>query len=348
MIDNLDQIIEAFLEWYKTDIHKDVENEYPELRKSDYLNNLNREEFIEFFFQFAREGGKVQSGGYRTAGKLKEAIEAKYDDFKEFVLKPYEENFDVSEWLKGIADYNAFGQGISTIFLNRVNKSRFIIVNNKSREALSKLGYKIKSDLIGGYRSIDEAQKDLLSRYPELDNFFKVDALTHFLIGTEEGKKFLPDPAKDLIEKYKKIKIVTEHEDEFYKYELVQFFQDNWDKAKSNLAAFFKEFAKRQVNLMYNLASSSIIKIAESAPLETLKIFQELFDESEELILRIRNFQTKSDELIKRFEPSLKGNQDERAISVYLTSRYPNKYTFFKSSYYSETRRKVFTLFTTH
>jgi hypothetical protein len=46
---------------------------------------LNKTQFIEFFFQFARDGGMVQSGGYRTAPLLKETMEANYDDFRKFI-----------------------------------------------------------------------------------------------------------------------------------------------------------------------------------------------------------------------------------------------------------------------
>jgi hypothetical protein len=335
MIENLDQIIKGFLYWFEKDPHKEYEDFYPPLKTSEYLEGLTKQEFIEFFFQFAREGGKIQSGGSRTAGIFKKSMEERFDDFKEFILEPYQNDFDVNSWLNRIENYKAFGQGISTIYLNRVNKNRFIIVNNKSREALSILGYKIKNDLVGGYHSIEEAQKDLLSRYSVLENFYRADALTHFLIGTEQGSKFLPDPAKDLIEKYKKVKGEIGHKDELYKYELVQFFQDNWEPDENSLAKFIKEFMKRQINLMFNLASSSISKITGYAPKETLLLFHDLFDESKNLAHRIQVFQSKSDELIKRYEPALSGNQDERAISVYLTSKYPDKYTFYKNSYYS-------------
>jgi len=335
MINNLNLIIESFLNWFQRDIHKESEDLYPQLKTREFLEGLSKNDFIEFFFQFARDGGKIQSGGYRTAGAFKKEIEEKYELFRDFVLEPYRDDFDVDSWLNRIENYYAFGQGISTIYLNRINKYRFIVVNNKSREALSIIGYKIKPDLIGGYHSIEKAQKDLLTRFPELDNFFRIDALTHFLIGTEEGRKFLPNPVNDLINKYIEIKKETGHNDSLYKYDMVKYFQDNWAPDEAGLLGFIKDFIKIQNKLMYNLANSSIQKILNYAPKDTLHLFSDLFDESRDLVERIRTFQTKSDELIKRFEPKYNGNQDERSISVYLTCRYPDKYTFYQNTYYS-------------
>ena len=155
MINNLDQIIEAFVKWFDKDPHKEFEDYYKQLKSPEFLSNQSREEFIEFFFQFARDGGKIQSGGARTAGNFRKAMESNYSQFREFVLRPYNEDFDVDHWLEGVSRYNSFGQGGSTIFLNRLNKNRFLVVNQKSRNALSLLGYEIKSDFIGGYHSIE-------------------------------------------------------------------------------------------------------------------------------------------------------------------------------------------------
>jgi len=332
---NLNQIIESFLNWFENDQHREFEEYYKQLKSSDYLSNLNREEFIEFFFQFARDGGKIQSGGARTAGNFKKAIEDNYEQFREVVLRPYNEDFDLNQWLEGVSRYNSFGQGGSTIYLNRINKDRFIIVNQKSRSALSLLGYEIKSDFIGGYHSIESAQKDLINRYPELLNFYRTDALTHFLIGTPEGKQFFPDPVFDLIERYKALKREKGHFDEFYKYEAIQHFRDSWNWEASDFGSMVKESMKKQINLIYNLSISALNRIALEKPDESKGIFEKLFDESVDLNERLKVFPLEADLLMKQIDPTLKGNQDERAMSVYLTFMYPDKYTFYKDSYYS-------------
>jgi len=193
MISNVNKIIEEFLKWFETDQHREYEDYYPVLKSGEYLTNLNRDQFIEYFFQFAHQGGKIQSGGSRTASLFRNVINGNFEKFKEFVLKPYELDFNVDSWLKGISNFKYFGSGVATIYLNRINKIKYIIVNNKSREALSILGYKIKSELIESYHSIESAQKDLIDQFPQLENYYRADALNHFLIGTEQGKKLLSE-----------------------------------------------------------------------------------------------------------------------------------------------------------
>ena len=103
---------------------------YPELKKSDYLQNLDKTSFIEFFFQFARDGGKIQSGGARTAGLFKKTFESNFEKFKAFVLEPYKSGFNVDVWLERLSEFDYFGGGLATIFLNRIDKNRFVIVNS--------------------------------------------------------------------------------------------------------------------------------------------------------------------------------------------------------------------------
>ncbi len=87
--------------------------------------------------EFARDGGKVQSGGHRTAPLFRKTIEDNYDAFRRFVLEPFSEGFDELKWLERTKEFLGFGQGLATIYLNRVDKERFAIVNNKAVEAMA-------------------------------------------------------------------------------------------------------------------------------------------------------------------------------------------------------------------
>lgn len=195
---NIEQIIEAFIKWYKNDIHSTNEDAYPELKTSEFIKGLDREEFIEYFLKFKRDGGKIQSGGARRATFFRKTLEDNYAKFREFVLKPYDRNFNVYDWLEKVYEFQDFGKGGSTIFLNRIDKNRFAIVNNKSNEALKIMGYNIPNDFISAYHSIIDSQKDLIKKFPVISNFYIADALNHFLIGTEEGKKYIPELQTDL------------------------------------------------------------------------------------------------------------------------------------------------------
>lgn len=181
------ELVDAFFLWYN-DYHYKNENYYQVDLTHDKLSALSRAEFVEFFFQFSRAGGKVQSGGQRTAGRFRKTIEAHYDDFRAFALEPFSVDFDEIDWLSRIGNFNGFGKGLATIYLNRVDNKRFTILNNKAVEAFQLMGASIPSELTAQYKAIRNAELQLMEWYPEFKNLYQVDALTHFLIGTDEGK----------------------------------------------------------------------------------------------------------------------------------------------------------------
>ncbi|MBN2562786.1 MAG: AAA family ATPase [Phycisphaerae bacterium] len=181
------ELVAAFLDWYRNDPHAQNEDHYAGQLTKSTLTGLSREQFVEFFFQFAREGGKVQSGGHRTAPLFRETLEAEYDEFRAFVLNPFEPDFDLLAWLDRIDEFNGFGQGLATIYLNRVDKKRFAIINNKAVEAVELLGVEVPAALGKKYEAVRDAERQLIEWYPEFDNFYRADALSQFLIGEKAG-----------------------------------------------------------------------------------------------------------------------------------------------------------------
>lgn len=187
---NIAEIVSAFNAWYANDPHGANENAYVGQLTKYRLASMSDAELADFFFTFAREGGKVQSGGERTAGGLRKTIEEHSEAFRAHVLKPFEPDFDVAAWLKEIQEFKGWGKGISTIYLNRVDPDRFVIVNNKSIEAYQKLGYAVRDrPLEATYSDLVAAQRDLLDREPALGNLFRADAICEFLISTDTGKE---------------------------------------------------------------------------------------------------------------------------------------------------------------
>ncbi len=188
----MDEFIKTFLEWFRNDNHSRIEDFYADQITIDKLNQLSKDEFIEFINEFAREGGKIQSGGYRTAPQLIENVNKKYEEFRGKIIEPLTSGFNLESWLQWCESFPFFGKGLATIYLNRVNKHKYVVVNNKSIDGLKKLGYKIPSaNLKSQYDAILAAEKKLLEKYPAIENFFRVDAMMHYLIGTDEGgKKF--------------------------------------------------------------------------------------------------------------------------------------------------------------
>jgi 5-methylcytosine-specific restriction enzyme B len=188
----LKEIINAFEKWYVNDIHAQVEDFYADSITFEKISDLSQKEFEDFFLLFAEEGGKIQSGGARTANKFIQNVHINFSEFKEKILAPFNANFNVDNWIKWADSFKYFGKGLATIYLNRVDKSKYVIVNNKSIEAYQKLGYHIKnSPLTRTYNDLFKAQTDIIEKYPELNNFFKTDALSHFLIGTIEGQSLI-------------------------------------------------------------------------------------------------------------------------------------------------------------
>jgi len=182
------ELVNAFFIWYKNDPHSQYEDQYHETINRSNLSGLSREQFIDFFSQFSRDGGMVQSGGHRTAPMLRASIEANCDRFRAFVMEPFDEGFDEVSWLNRLTEFKGFGKGIATIYMNRIDKSRFAILNNKSEAAMDLFGVKLPSELTKLYHVVRDAQRQLIDWYPGFDNFYRTDALTHFLIGEQSGK----------------------------------------------------------------------------------------------------------------------------------------------------------------
>lgn len=141
---------------------------------------------------------------------------------------------------------------------------------------------------------------------------------------------------QNLIERYKEIKRKIGHYEEIYKYEAVQHFQQNWDINAEDFAGMLKFALSKHLNLIFNLTFTAINYVAKNKPVETRKLFEYLFDESVDLFERIKTFSDKVDKLIKEIDPKLQGMQDERSISIYLTFQFPDKYTFYKDSFYTK------------
>jgi 5-methylcytosine-specific restriction protein B len=239
-------LIDEFLKWYKNDDHSKNEDYYKDTLAFDNLSQMKDKELIGFFEQFAKDGGKIQSGGQRTAPMFVDSINSDLQGFKERILEPFKSDFDVEGWLNWADSFNYFGQGLATIYLNRVNKQKYVVINNKSLDAYKQLGYSIKtSNLNKKYFSLLNAQKDLISKYPEIENFYKADAFSHFLIGTEEGSQLLDeltnnsDDNVDLKEIYQSVidKIglkVVEQKRTYYKFESNQSVLIKYSKTLKN------------------------------------------------------------------------------------------------------------------
>ena len=62
------ELIDAFFHWYSSNPHSQNEDYYSMTITQSHLSGLSKSDFIEFFFNFAHEGGHLQSGGQRSSG----------------------------------------------------------------------------------------------------------------------------------------------------------------------------------------------------------------------------------------------------------------------------------------
>lgn len=129
---------------------------------------------------------------------------------------------------------------------------------------------------------------------------------------------------------------------EYYKWEAVKHFQDNWDIDAPDFAAMFKESVKASNNLINNRIvqpTNGIVKLAEHPELtETVRqMFKDLLaDDGGNIDLRqdkIYAFIEKADELLNiYYKGSWKYAQDMRTVIFYLSFLEPEKNYMFKAT----------------
>ncbi|MBN1132361.1 MAG: AAA family ATPase [Bacteroidales bacterium] len=138
---------------------------------------------------------------------------------------------------------------------------------------------------------------------------------------------------KMIIRKYKEMVRADNNEDEIYKWNLIQDFQSLWNIDEPDFSEMLKKINFE--NLIYQ-NSFYLIRQSHKYSEEARELFEMLYDENTDLKNRITNFQAKAKEIFRKYLPDKKHSQDERAIATYLTFMFPDKYTFYKSSYYEK------------
>ncbi len=179
--------------------------------------------------------------------------------------------------------------------------------------------------------------------------FANGEYLTHKKFNTYEAQTYLkelsadftieekgPNIIENLIEEYKKHIQEKGLNDELYKWKLVKRLKGRPDVNAADFALEIKEVNPQENNMLYQMAKATSNRIAAGKPEEYRTCFQKLYDEETDLNQRINNFQSETLELYKAVEGQHSSHHDERTISTYLTLHNPEKYTFYKSSYYYE------------
>jgi hypothetical protein len=125
------------------------------------------------------------------------------------------------------------------------------------------------------------------------------------------------------------------NQQEIYKWKAVKCFQDNWNIEATN----FLEMLSQSIRLTQNLLKSGqyfplrmLVHYATQRPEELRQLFRILYDEENDIYQRIQDFQNGTDSIHNSIFSGrdLNTYQDPRAIIVYLTLRYPERYFFYK------------------
>ena len=137
-----------------------------------------------------------------------------------------------------------------------------------------------------------------------------------------------------LLQNYKSYISNTKMQDEVYKWELVKKYKGRPDTNSEDFTQELKTIKFQ--NLLYAMGIAVTNHLAKDAPEEYRQLFIALFNESKPLNIRVNAFNVESLKLYRSIGGELGHHQDERSISTYLTLHNPEKYTFYKSTFYKE------------
>ena len=165
------------------------------------------------------------------------------------------------------------------------------------------------------------------------------------------GVKILPiSNPKDLpkfIELYKKLisnQLPEANYNELYKWETFQHFKDNWDDSHS------KDTIVQNFELAFNQENNNLWSGSHYLPLKMLKQFavdrpdtvsqmmHQLFDEEQPINERLLTFESGSEELLNELRPNedISHYQSRRAMMLYLSLKYPDKYFLYKNGMFND------------
>lgn len=152
---------------------------------------------------------------------------------------------------------------------------------------------------------------------------------------TVEPKKGT-DPVKSIIEKYKAQLRANELNDEIYKWRLLAEYNGRPDV---NAVDFNEEIKSvKFYNLIYGIGIGAMNHMAREKTEAYRACYKILFDESIPLLERVSLFTEQTLIVYRELVPDIRlsHHHDERTIATLLTYHNPNKYTFFKNSFYQK------------
>ena len=141
------------------------------------------------------------------------------------------------------------------------------------------------------------------------------------------------------------------NKDEHYKWEALGWYKKHWNIDAEDFADMLTNAFSKTANLLSSgmyYPYKMITEYAQADPEEVRRIFKLLHDENIPLAERYHLFRdsckSRIDQIMREQpgrEKALNHYQDLRAVMVYLTFEYPEKYYLFKSTMYSDFRDRI-------
>ena len=148
---------------------------------------------------------------------------------------------------------------------------------------------------------------------------------------------------KNYKENFKKI-----DEEERYKWEAIGWYKKYWDINADDFAAMLANAFGKTHNLLSSgmyFAHKVLIEFAQDYPEEARALFKNLHNETLHLEERYHTFRARFEERLKELQkinPKVKKHdQDLRAIMLYLTFEYPEKYYLFKATMFDDFSKRI-------
>ncbi|GAB3527673.1 hypothetical protein GCM10027443_04500 [Pontibacter brevis] len=146
----------------------------------------------------------------------------------------------------------------------------------------------------------------------------------------------LVNPLSELVLNYIEDLRQNKLADEVYKWKLVKQYQG---RPNLNAPDFYEEIKSIDYsNLIYGVGIGVIHHLAKDRPEAYRACFKVLFDESTPLADRLKRFSSETLQLYRELVPDekLSHHHDERTMATLLTYYNPDKYTFYKDSFYKK------------
>jgi len=131
---------------------------------------------------------------------------------------------------------------------------------------------------------------------------------------------------------------------ELYKWKAVKQFQDNWDIEADDFYLMTKTALSKVKNLMASgryFPKRMLLKNIEHNPEKIRSLFRNLYDESEDIITRVESFRTAFAKINNLNFVEDNDYQDHRAVMVYLSLKYPERYYFYKYRMFEDFVKKI-------